>query len=131
MFRITLSAKLGRLLDANVPEIYVAQHSGMKNHDSLSSYKKANQKSQVKMSDILNRREGKSTANTATVAPANSDFENLQLEDWNIDVDFFPTASAPVSYANPGNPRHNLLACFQGLFSNCQINNFHVHFDTK
>ena len=45
---------IGRLLDANIPEIYVAQHSGMKNTDSLKSYKSANKDCQMKMSDILN-----------------------------------------------------------------------------
>ena len=45
---------IGRLLDANIPEIYVAQHSGMKNTDSLTSYKSANKDCQIRMSDILN-----------------------------------------------------------------------------
>ena len=37
---------IGQLLDANVPEIYVAQHSGMKSTDSLSSYNHGNKDTQ-------------------------------------------------------------------------------------
>ena len=45
----------GRLLDAKVSENYVADHSGMKNPESLMSYKHANNKMQAEMSDIINR----------------------------------------------------------------------------
>ena len=42
------------LLDNNVPEIYVAQHSGMESVDSLKSYKSANAEQQLKMCDAIN-----------------------------------------------------------------------------
>ena len=45
---------IGRLLDSDVPEVFVAQHSGMKNTDSLKSYKTAGVRHQIKMSNILN-----------------------------------------------------------------------------
>lgn len=44
---------IGRLLDANIPEVYVAQHSGHKNIDSLKSYKAANKTHRFEMSHIL------------------------------------------------------------------------------
>lgn len=44
---------INQLLDANVPGIYVAQHSGMKSTDSLKSYTTANQKQQLQMFNIL------------------------------------------------------------------------------
>ena len=76
---------IGRLLDANVPEIYVAQHSGMKSIDSLS-YKDANEESQVKMSDILNRNKKNEASRSLRVASSsNNEFENIELDDWNID----------------------------------------------
>ena len=48
---------ISRLLDADVPEIFVAQHSGMKNTDSLKAYKSASKKHQIRMSDILNEKD--------------------------------------------------------------------------
>ena len=45
---------IGRLLDANVAEIFVAQHSGMSSSDSLKSYKAPNKNHQKSMSDIVN-----------------------------------------------------------------------------
>ena len=44
---------IGRLLDANVPEIFVAQHSGHKSLESLQSYKTANKDQMFRMSNIL------------------------------------------------------------------------------
>ena len=45
---------ISQLLDADIPEIFVAQHSGMKNTDSLKAYKNASEKHQVRMSNVLN-----------------------------------------------------------------------------
>ena len=45
---------ISQLLDADIPEIFVAQHSGMKNTDSLKAYKSASEKHQVRMSNVLN-----------------------------------------------------------------------------
>ena len=52
---------IGMLLDANVPEIFVAQHSGMASTDSLKSYKTASAQQQHVMSSVLNG-QGSSTA---------------------------------------------------------------------
>jgi len=41
---------ISRLLDADVPSIFVAQHSGMASIDSLKSYKTANPTHQLNMS---------------------------------------------------------------------------------
>ena len=45
---------IGRLLDADVPEIFVCQHTGIKNRDTLMSYKRANKDQMHKISNILN-----------------------------------------------------------------------------
>ena len=42
------------LLDSDIPELYDAQHSGMKSIDSLGSYKVVDKDNQNKMSNILN-----------------------------------------------------------------------------
>ena len=44
---------IGRLLDSDIPDTYVAQHVGMKNTNSLKSYKTPGKKHKMKMSDIL------------------------------------------------------------------------------
>ena len=44
---------IGKLLDANIQDIYVAQHSGHKNTDSLKHYKSANNEKIYEMSNIL------------------------------------------------------------------------------
>lgn len=46
---------ISRLLDADVPENFVAQHSGHKSTESLQSYKSAGQKQQRQMSLALSR----------------------------------------------------------------------------
>ena len=45
---------ISTLLDYGVPELYVAQHSGMKSTESLKSYKRASLTQQRTMSDVLN-----------------------------------------------------------------------------
>ena len=46
---------ISRLLDANTPEIFVAQLSGHKNLRSLQSYKSASEQHQLQMSSVLSR----------------------------------------------------------------------------
>jgi hypothetical protein len=46
---------ISRLLDANTPEIFVAQLSGHKNLRSLQSYKSASEQHQLQMSSVLRR----------------------------------------------------------------------------
>ena len=116
---------IGRLLDAKVPEIYVAQHSGMKDPDSLISYKHANRDTQAEMSDILNRNTNaagdkaiiRSAPSTTAVS---NEFAGLELDDWDgqIDVDFHPTIPTAAS---------NTFQALRGLFTNCKIENLHVH----
>ena len=48
-------SSISRLLDANVPEIFVAQLSGHKNAQSLQSYKLASEHHQRHMSNTLSR----------------------------------------------------------------------------
>ena len=52
---------ISRLLDANTPEIFVAQLSGHKSLQSLLSYKIASVQHQQKMSNILSRTQSSST----------------------------------------------------------------------
>ena len=47
---------LGRLLDADIPDVFVAQHAGMKTTDSLSSYKAAGPAQIEKISNALSAR---------------------------------------------------------------------------
>eukprot|EP00111_Clytia_hemisphaerica_P012069 TCONS_00035468-protein len=58
---------IGKLLDAEVPEVFVAQHSGHKNIDSLRSYKSASKNQRHKMSNILSNTENHNTSTTSTI----------------------------------------------------------------
>jgi hypothetical protein len=44
---------IGRLLDSNLPDVYIAQQVGMKSTDSLKSYKAPNKEHRVEISSIL------------------------------------------------------------------------------
>ena len=43
---------IGRLLDADVPELYVVQHCGMDKVESLGANKHTNKENHIKSSDI-------------------------------------------------------------------------------
>ena len=47
--------RVSRLLDGDISENFVAQHSGHKSTESLQSYKSAGNKQQRHMSQVLNR----------------------------------------------------------------------------
>ena len=57
---------IGKFLDANIPEVYVAQHSGHNNTDSLKNYKAASVTHRFQMSHIL------SASNKENIKPATS-----------------------------------------------------------
>ena len=84
---------ISTLLENGVPELFVAQHSGMKSTDSLKSYKRASMAQQRTMSDVLN-----DTLTEAQVVPVKQ--------------------SAP-----PLCPRGTVSDFFQGAtFNNCTFN---------
>ena len=70
---------ISRLLDAGVSDLFVAQHVGMKNSDSLKSYHSANKKQRMDMSRILSE-----STNEVTVSASPNEVtiserrENLQ-----------------------------------------------------
>ena len=78
---------IGRLLDANTPESFVAQLSGHKNLQSLQSYKSANEnhEKKKKMSYILSGSSQSQNAQQITAPPASSGgqlmqaFQHLQM----------------------------------------------------
>ena len=61
---------IGRLLDANTPETFLAQPSGHKNLQSLQSYKSANEHHQRQMSYILSGSNQSQNAQQITAPPA-------------------------------------------------------------
>ena len=63
---------IGRLLDANTPETFVAQLSGHENLQSLQSYKSANEHHQRQMSYILSGSSQSQNAHQITAPPAGS-----------------------------------------------------------
>lgn len=59
---------IGRLLDADIPEVFVAQHAGIKNTESLKNYKSAGEKHQVAMSNVLNEVSSSTITKTASAS---------------------------------------------------------------
>lgn len=68
----TTVTSIGRLLDANTPETFVAQLSGHKNLKSLQSYKSANEHHQRQISYILSGSSQSQSAQQITTPPAGS-----------------------------------------------------------
>jgi hypothetical protein len=91
---------ISRLMDADIPENYVAQLSGHKNLKSLDSYKSASTAHQRKMSFVLSRSGASSSAtNQAPIQPNESQYSPNNKT--------FPTPTSLQS-----------KACFQGNNSN-------------
>ena len=63
-------------------------------------------------------------APSTSIQTSSNNFCDLQLDEWNIDVDFYPSLAGPSTIQQSNVPPH---ALFHGLFSNCQINNLHAH----
>lgn len=85
-----------KLLDANIPEIFVTQHSGMKNSNSLKSYKTASVSHLRQMCDVINNDNNN---------PSNS---SRQIENYQ-------------SSSNNHNNKHCLFAGAVPVFNNCSI----------
>ena len=66
-------ASIWKFLDANIPEMYVAQHIGHNNADSLKNYKAASVTHRFQMSHILN------ASNTENIKPATSISKSSKL----------------------------------------------------
>jgi hypothetical protein len=67
----TSKTSISRLLDADIPENYVAQLSGHKSIDSLQSYKSAGQQHQRKMSLTLSRGQIQTKSNVSQLTSCN------------------------------------------------------------
>ena len=70
---------IGRLLDAEVPEVFVAQHSGHKNINSLNSYKAANSSKRYQMSNILSSVNDNTSSTSQVQEARNSVVEQSQV----------------------------------------------------
>ena len=97
---------IGRLLDANVPEIYVAQHSGMASTESLKSYKCANPRQQSAMSAIVN-----------SAAPRNELIPMSLAEEDDLDA---AMSAIPESALRASNSSNGVF--YGATFNNCTIN---------
>ena len=69
---------ISRLLDANCPEIFVAQHSGHKRLESLSHYKQASVAQQRQMSMIISRTSKSEESNQLALPSKSSDNKENQ-----------------------------------------------------
>ena len=120
---------ISRLLDENVPENFVAQHSGHKNTESLQSYKSAGQKQQKNMSMILSRvpRDTQATSSLNNLIQPTTANESLEICPSAVNQ---ATISATTSADNSKNSSffagiHSVQGCSFQVF-NSEVN-AHVH----
>ena len=92
--------------------------TGHKSVSSLAVYQKVAESEKIEMGSSLGRYVVDSNQNQCVKVVNNTDdnidnaFEDLKLDDWNINVDYFPSTKSPLP---------------AGFFNNCNINNLHVH----
>ena len=113
--------------------------TGHKSVASLSVYQKVSESEKVEMGSSLAKyvvqkqsNENQLVKTTANINNNNhNNFADLQLDEWNFDIDYFPTknplpvASSTSSSSNVPNQIPNLPS---GFFHSCNINNLHIHF---
>ena len=122
---------IGRLLDAGVSDVFVAQQHGMKNTDSLKSYKVPGQKHKVQMSNILSRQEpdsrptdrGRSERNVQQLAPSSTIVRPEQIPPSHLEPESRPTQ--PSSQATISS-----MISSAGSFSQLKDCTFNFNFGT-
>lgn len=98
---------IGRLLDADVPEIFVAQHAGMACTDSLKSYKSAGKKQIREMSTVLSEK-----SSCTLDAPSNSySSDNISPSSSQTNVLSSSQSSSMTSSMFSGNAFQNCQRC--------------------
>ena len=121
---------IGRLLDSDLPETFVAQHEGMKCTDSLKSYKAPGEKHKLKISQALDRLPAESSSSTIT-KPTNPLVDNTQemVHNAHSNQNFLQLSQV----TNIQNNRPNLLASVltPGSFSSCKDCTFNFNFGEK
>ncbi len=119
---------ISRLLDANMLENFVAQHSGHKSTESLQSYKSAGEKQQRQMSRVLSR--VSSLDNTATSTSSGPTPSFLQMCQPNNQ-----TSCTSVNIANESSDNSKNSSFFSGVHSvqgcSFQIFNEQVNLTSK
>ena len=129
---------IGRLLDSNLPDIYVAQQVGMKNSDSLISYKAPNKEHRLQISDVLSgKRETIAESHTVTHAPVANvesgvDFlTNAVTNASDVTRSVSPQASHIITFSQENKTSHTRESMFAGAsFKDCTFN-FGVQFGGK
>lgn len=103
---------ISRLLDANVQDIFVAQHAGMANVDSLKSYKSAGNLQIAAMSDVLSRDGKASTTGLKDDGPSTSGLNNEMT---------YPSSPQVNVQSNSQSLASSTSSMFSGkAFQNCQ-----------
>lgn len=114
---------ISRLLDDNIPENFVAQHSGHKSTESLSAYKSAGQKQQKQMSMVLSRIPTRDIQPNSAVAAS---ITNLEMNP--LAVGFSQTTTTSNSSASNSSSFFSGVHTVQGCnfqFFNGEVN-FHI-----
>ena len=95
---------ISRLLDANTPEIFVAQLSGLKNLQSLQSYKSASEQHQFQMTSVLSG--AQSSFQIQPRKPLNQ-VENFQSKNNTANTSSYMSAGSPFAVIQDIPRRHN------------------------
>ena len=123
---------IGRLLDANVPENFVAQLSGHKNLESLQSYKIPSMQHQRRMSETLSRAPSShlpesESSHSLDLQPSRSTMPAVSTTD-NTTVTAAPSSTNPLnnlvgvasgSSIHSEGPTHLFAGAHIGHISNC------------
>ena len=97
--------------------------TGHNSGSSLSVYQKVDEQEKLEMGSSL----GNYVANKNNTALVEIKLDDLVLDDWNLDIEYFPT-NYPISIPNNSSCGSSKLSnCPYGLSNNCNINNLHIH----
>ena len=97
--------------------------TGHNSGSSLSVYQKVDEQEKLEMGSSL----GNYVANKNNTALVENELDDLVLDDWNFDIEYFPTNN-PISIPSRSSCGSSKLSNFPyGLFNNCNINNLHIH----
>ena len=137
------------LTEKNYHPAQIMSVTGHKSASSLTVYQNVNESKKIEMGQAVghhiaglgkevvrytDQSRGRAAAPGHTHNVDAIELQNLQLEDWNFDVDFFPNNSV-LSRRQPPHQQPNTGVISLpgggsipvGMFSNCQINNLNIH----
>ena len=117
---------IGRMLDSDLPETYVAQQEGMKCSDSLKSYKAPGKKHKLHISHILDRYTPSHSSSTTTKSPTTQAMVHNSSKASSSKSNILQVSQVTNIKHNSSNSPTSILS--PGSFSNCTNCTFNFKF---